>query len=267
MKNKALVTCCLALVFFVLVLGLQGRNLLSQIFYTLLVITPVVVGWFSVREYGLDSVHGRFFGLMLLGIGLWSTGEAVWFLFEWVLGIDPFPSVADVFYLMGYVPMLMAMKNEITHVGLTSFLKHLGMTVLLGIIFVLVSSVVMYTGIYQVYSQDAGFWINAISIAYGVGDLLLVASALLLVNLLHAYKGGKLVGVLSFMTFGFVLTLVADIGFNMNYVDYSDGIRPFIYLDILWVAAYLCFLVAYSYAYDLAKAIRLQVTRVITYAR
>jgi hypothetical protein len=267
LRNTALIAGSIALVLFALVLGLQGRSLFSQVLYTLLTVLPLGFGWFAVREYGLDSMHGRFFGLMLVGIGLWSIGEVLYFLFEWVFGVDPFPSVADFFYLAGYVPMFLAMKIQIAHVGLSSLFKNKKTLLFSTILLAFVCSIISYAGIYQAYSQEAGFWINAISIAYGIGDLFLVIGSLLTMMLLQAYRGGKITKVLFFLVIGYIATLIADVGFNLHYEAYSEGVRPYIYLDILWVAAYLCFLVAYSYAYNLAKAIRLQVTRMTSYAR
>lgn len=45
--------------------------------------------------------------LLALGLVAWVVGDAIWSFLERVLGIDPFPSLADVFYLASY-PLLAA---------------------------------------------------------------------------------------------------------------------------------------------------------------
>jgi hypothetical protein len=40
-----------------------------------------------------------------IGLGLWFLGETTWAIFTLILGVEiPFPSIADIFWLIGYIP-------------------------------------------------------------------------------------------------------------------------------------------------------------------
>jgi hypothetical protein len=44
------------------------------------------------------------------GLGLWFLGEVSWAVYTLLLGIElPYPSIADVFWISGYIPMLIAL--------------------------------------------------------------------------------------------------------------------------------------------------------------
>src|SRR3954454_9513137 len=46
---------------------------------------------------------------MLIGIALWVGGDSFWNAYRWITGNEaPFPSRADVFYLLAYLPLLLA---------------------------------------------------------------------------------------------------------------------------------------------------------------
>src|SRR3954453_8144149 len=46
---------------------------------------------------------------MLIGIALWVGGDSFWNAYRWITGNEaPFPSGADVFYLLAYLPLLLA---------------------------------------------------------------------------------------------------------------------------------------------------------------
>src|SRR4029079_19363564 len=46
---------------------------------------------------------------MLIGIALWVGGDSFWNAYRWPRGSEaPFPSGADVFYLLAYLPLLLA---------------------------------------------------------------------------------------------------------------------------------------------------------------
>ncbi len=51
----------------------------------------------------------RVWGLLALGLLLWAVGETMWAINELILGIDPYPSVADVTYVAAYVPLFVAL--------------------------------------------------------------------------------------------------------------------------------------------------------------
>ncbi|OGV92675.1 hypothetical protein A3B57_01205 [Microgenomates group bacterium RIFCSPLOWO2_01_FULL_47_10] len=258
MTKKPLAFGILAALMYALMLLVWGRNFTVQLIYVLLAMAAVMVGMRAIWLYGVDSLHGSSLRWILWGVGFWVIGEIVWLVSEWWLMVDPFPSWADGFYLAGYGLMYVGLYREISHVGISAIVKNKALFGLLTATAVILVGVVGYYGIYQALDPGASFWENSISLAYGVGDMLLVFGSFLILLMLREYKGGKLVNVFYPLAVGFLAILAGDVGFAMYYDEYIGHIRPYIYLDALWVAGYLMFLVAYYYVGKLAIDIQLK---------
>ena len=72
-------------------------------------IAAVLFVW-AWRKMNNQEVSKRVWGLVTLGIVLWTLAEALWTFYEQVLGIEtPYPSIADLFWLAGYVPLFAAL--------------------------------------------------------------------------------------------------------------------------------------------------------------
>ncbi len=54
---------------------------------------PVTVAWLSTV-----------FTLLAAGFVLWALGDVAWDIMLYVLGVEPYPSIADLFYVAGYIP-------------------------------------------------------------------------------------------------------------------------------------------------------------------
>lgn len=68
--------------------------------------TAVLMAWRVAMEKQLDPRLRRAWFLLGLGTFLVFLGEATWTYFENILHVDPFPSVADIFFL-GYYPLVL----------------------------------------------------------------------------------------------------------------------------------------------------------------
>ncbi len=64
--------------------------------------------WASISK---KEVYKKVWGWATLGILLWTLAEIVWGYYEVILGIAiPYPSIADLFWLGGYVPLYLALS-------------------------------------------------------------------------------------------------------------------------------------------------------------
>jgi hypothetical protein len=104
--------------------------------------------------------------------------------------------------------------------------------------------IVSYYGIYQVYDSTAGALYNFVSIGYGVADLILIIASMFAFTIISIYRGGKLATFWLRMIVGFLLFLVADILFALFATQYEEGLKPFVYIDLLFIASYLFFIYA-----------------------
>jgi signal transduction histidine kinase len=166
-------------------------------------IVGVVVG---VRRYRPAAPSAW---LLIAGaLSAYMLGDVLWSVYE-LMGRDPFPSLADVFYLAGYplfaAGLVVATRWRIPHADRRVLIDAAMVTVgagLLGWVFIA-----------QPYAADAdlGTVETVVSIAYPLGDLLLVAVAarFLLGAEWRAVALRLLVG-------GLLLLLVADVLFALD---------------------------------------------------
>jgi hypothetical protein len=181
--------------------------------------------------------------MLMLGMLLWLIGEIIWAYYDLVAKkVLPYPSLADVAWLAGYVPLFIGLflrffsmrtwpsRREIALIG-GIFLLLL----VIGIIFV-IEPIVTYKG-YEDRSTQV------IDLLYPVGDLAVAFVALLSVVVL---AGGMLSYPWILLASGFLVTSVSDLLYS--YATWNE-----IYLtgqasgtnlatfgaDVLYLAGYL----------------------------
>lgn len=74
----------------------------------------VIAVFTAFMTHKIEGVRRKCWLFMSLGVMLWFLGDIVWTLMVY-LGIDPFPSVADVFYMLGYVGVGAAIVSKFSH--------------------------------------------------------------------------------------------------------------------------------------------------------
>jgi len=116
-KKLAYALCLVVALGLVFVYALQ-RSFPDFIYTFSNVVPPFIAGaavlssFFALRKYW-ESFGSRLSEIWLsfaAGMILWFLGELGWALYTMVLGIEiPYPSIADVFWLVGYVPLFIAL--------------------------------------------------------------------------------------------------------------------------------------------------------------
>jgi signal transduction histidine kinase len=147
------------------------------------------------------------------GVFVWFLGDLTWGIYEWI-GNDPFPSIADFFYLAGYPLMALGLVLAIRS-------RNRALTLEPGTLI----DVVLVTAITALFSWD--FVINpvvhdnslsvsqkVVSIAYPLGDLLLVAVA---TRFVMGTRWG--VPALRLLVCGLGLTLLGDVIYSASVVE------------------------------------------------
>jgi signal transduction histidine kinase len=149
---------------------------------------------------------------------MYLIGDVVWAVYE-INDRDPFPSPADAFYLAGY-PLIAAalvvavMRRRPLGVDIRAMIDTALVTVISG----LVAWVYL---VEPVLSDDDLSRIEAlVTVAYPIGDLLLVAVATRFVM-----GSSWNVGSLRLLVAGLALTLVGDVMFAFSVVEGSNGNR------------------------------------------
>ncbi len=221
--------------------GSGDDPLLKDTAYLLFPLIATWAGFCAVKAYGLKSASGRALLYMTAGFGAWTAGELIWYWFKDFLGIDPFPSIADVFYLLGYPLILVGLLKSFRLAGIKPGLLD-KRALVLGIGAILLLGVVVgYFGIYLAYAPEVSLAENLIAMSYGVADLVLIAASLLMLMLASVFKGGRLASFWGLVLFGVVTVLIADILFAIYNEPYVNDVAPYVYMDLLWVFGDLLF--------------------------
>jgi hypothetical protein len=152
-----------------------------------------------------------------------------------------FPSPADYILLLAYLIFAAGIyQGFITaNINLKVVKKSLLAIVLSASI--ILTGLVAYFGVYQVYDPTTDLLSNIVAISYGLGDLVLVIGSLLAILLANEYKGGKLASFWKTMAAGFFAFLIADILFAMHGNQWSEDIADAydIFIQLTWIAGYL----------------------------
>ena len=231
-----------SVVYDVLLPGIEGLS--SWILWILYLIFPVgaaLIGLYTARIYGFKSANGRAILLIIAGLVCWALAEIVTFVLAVFFNINnyPFSPLNDTLIILGYPIIGAGIYQGFVAAGIN--LKAVKKSLLAIVISasVVLTILVLYFGVYQAYDPSADTVTNTVNIGYGLADLVLVIGSLLTVLVANEYKGGKLASFWKTMAIGFLLLLIGDILFAMYGELEAEGVKPYAYIDLIWMAAYL----------------------------
>ncbi len=211
-----------------------------QVLSLIFSIVTAVIGVYTSRIYGPKSANGRALILITGGFLCWAIAEAIWYISDkLILGGATSPSSADIFFLLAY-PFFGAGIYQgfvVAKVKLKLVDKSLLYMVLLASL--VLTGLVAYFILFQAYDSTAEPIANIVNIGYGLGDLVMIILSLLTILVASEYKGGKFALLWKLMALGFLLVLVADIVYAIYGEQFLNDIKPYTYIDLLWIIGYL----------------------------
>ncbi len=134
----------------------------------------------------LDGLNGRTYAAFAAGLGLWFVAEILWTYFDLFTGIEPFPSLADAFWIAGYAPFAY---------HLVTTYKFFGQVVKPHVIIIVSIAVGLFVGHTATLVFDVGSATGEesialiVSITYPVLDAVLIVPAVIV---LASLRRGKL---------------------------------------------------------------------------
>lgn len=167
---------------------------------------------------------------------LWFVADTLWTIYEMIYQIDPFPSEADFFWLVGYpvyflftIFYLRPFRNSISY-GIIAM--GVGASVALLAFFMYVVSAETSSLTFE----------DALAISYPVADAIILAPTVVGLSL---FFRGQVSFLWSLLLFGMLCTITGDIGFQILSVDdqYYTG-HP-VDIPYLWAYAFFAFGVYY----------------------
>jgi len=183
-----------------------------------------------IKTKGIGS-HGKSWVLFAIFAISWFTAEMIWDVNELILDIDPYPSGADFFWLLGYpfyfgflIFYLKPFKKAISK-------KMIVSTSLISIVFLILAFNVSYDTDLEPTDLD-----NILALSYPLLDAIVLIPALIGVTL---FLTGKVNFLWTLMCLAIMCVIIADIGFYFGTLeeDYYSG-HP---IEILFHWVYILF--------------------------
>lgn len=198
--------------------------------YTIIPGTLIVLSiWALSRTDKIKDISKKSLLFLVMSFISWFTAELTWNLYEHVLEIDPYPSIADFFYIsapifmfVSLIVFLQPLQNKIkkTHVIFASLISILILIPILNMTFEANSKVELFEIV--------------IAMIYPIVDAILLVPAI--IAILFSVQERKN-SFLIMIVIGIVIFIVGDylFLFLVIYDQYYDG-NP---VDILWLTSYV----------------------------
>jgi len=232
--NKHLLLSILIVGFVMLFANVAGQEIAMLTTALLYVPVPGVLVVLSIILAARFCVKGKHGISWIFFVGLatsWFIAEQLWLVYELVYDIDPFPSMADFFYVTGYpflflfsLYYLKPLKDAISRKTI-AYASLAAMTLLIP-------------SLYMTYDTDSqiGPFEVALALSYPIADTIVLIPSLIGVIL---FFKGQVNFLWSLVCIAIALNVVADTGFlitSMNDSYYAG--HP---IDMLYLWAYILF--------------------------
>ncbi|MHB1135554.1 MAG: hypothetical protein ACYCXR_04420 [Coriobacteriia bacterium] len=226
---------------------------MSYWFGTMLQVLFAVVIISVALRIGLSQGVGKQWLFVGLGVASFAVGDIIWTVLELHMGLDPYPSLADPFYVLQYVFFIAAMALAIrSYSHLTTVRQPVMIAGVVGLILGgVVYAVLLGPHIFPAGTAELGFWGLVVSTLYPLADVFFMfAPALALALVIRQLGAGRLGWPWWVVIIGAVIYALTDAGYS--YADWSgSGLTAT--LEMGWAAANLTFALAALVARDVYR--------------
>jgi hypothetical protein len=243
-QKSALVTGFLVLVYLVINLFVLGGDdfvyQLNSFMVIPLSILTSVMGLLLWRQMKDGYQSRRIWGGLMIGWICWMIAELLWAYYS-LTGQDPFPSFADLFYLLGYIPLsiglLSRIRNLPTRLNKSQYAILGSVSLLAG----LVTFAYILLPIMQAYDPER-LLESILSPFYPLADLFLL---LVVLRILFTFGPGNYGMAWRLVLIGFITVTISDLIYSyadwngLYYPDSSATILSTVGVDWLYSLSYL----------------------------
>lgn len=242
----ALVAALLALLAYVVlnILRLGGDDLVYN-FNSAIVIpfalgatVAVVVLW---RRIAVSSRDQLLWGGMSIGLALWTIAEMYWAVAGYLGAEVPYPSLADAFWLLGYLPLYLALIARGRDLPLVANRRRLLVPLALSLLSLTATVFLIFIPIVRAGEPANGIE-NALNLLYPLSDLVLL---ILVLRLFFSYEQGEHGGAWNWIMLSFVFTSLGDLVFtfasaaDLYYPDGKANLLSTLGADVPYTLSYV----------------------------
>ncbi|CAE6497133.1 hypothetical protein [Candidatus Nitrosotenuis uzonensis] len=206
----SLVTCT-ALVLLSNYLGVESAIIIGNLLYIPTSGALLILAILILVRFGTSGYHGvAWFAFTCYSIS-WFVAEMLWIVQELYLNIDPFPSAADIFYIIGYPFLLMFFVAYLQPVKVNITKKMFATSTVFAV-------GILVLGLYLTlrHGTTDDLFMMVIATAYPAFDSMIIIPALLGVGL---FFKGKVNLMWTLICFGAICVFIADTAFLLGQND------------------------------------------------
>jgi hypothetical protein len=174
----------------------------------------------------IKGLFPRLYASLGLALALWFVAETIWMYYELVAGIEtPTPSIADAFWLAGYLPFFYFLMGILRNFAGSSRSLLPPIVLISSIGVILLSNVVFLISQSADLTSEEGIMTYLVNTAYPVADMVLIVPAL--AAFIQLRRGKLTFTPWAFIVTAMIIFIIADIGFAYFVVMGLD--------DTIWV--------------------------------
>jgi signal transduction histidine kinase len=203
----------------------------SPFYIILFLIIPGIALGMSVLvlKSQIGTPLARTFLFLSLALSFLFIAEQMWTAFEYFLLIDPFPSMADIFYILSYPFFALFLFSYLKPLKKYITKRIVGFAVILSSSFILPVFMTTYD-----LNLESDMFEFIMALLYPVADAILLVPAIIGILFLfrgeqNYFWGAMLVGIL--------LTVIADVTFT--FLDAGDAYEGGNLIELGWLTAYI----------------------------
>lgn len=203
----------------------------SPFYIILFLIIPGIALGMSVLvlKSQIGTPLARTFLFLSLALSFLFIAEQMWTAFEYFLLIDPFPSMADIFYILSYPFFALFLFSYLKPLKKYITKRIVGFAVILSSSFILPVFMTTYD-----LNLESDVFEFIMALLYPVADAILLVPAIIGILFLfrgeqNYFWGAMLVGIL--------LTVIADVTFT--FLDAGDAYEGGNLIELGWLTAYI----------------------------
>jgi len=223
-----------------------SRNVSLPIYTIIPGVLVILSIWSLSRPSSIANLPKKSLVLLTISFCCWFVAEQTWNLYEHVLGIDPYPSIADFFYIAAPLFMFGALLN---------FLQTQKITISKKKIFSasLISVSILIPSIFFIIEEnsEAGILETIIAFSYPMVDSILLVPVIITILFTTSTRKNFF---WTMILIGILILIMADSIFLFLVINdaYVDG-HP---IDIMWISSYTIWVFMMFYSIVQSKSHR-----------
>lgn len=209
----------------------KDRTLITDLLYIPVPAAVLVLSIIIALRFKTSGKHGKAWIVFVIFAASWFTAEQIWIVYELIYDVNPWPSIGDFFYLLGY-PLLFVFSLLYLHPVRKAISKKL---VIFSSLASLSLLILTFNLAYQPDSSENYFEV-ALAASYPVLDAIVLCPALIGVSL---FFRGEVNFLWSLLCIAVILNVIGDTGFLM--LSMNDSYYTGHPIDLLYLWAYILF--------------------------